>query len=159
MRFLIDAQLPPSLARWMASRGHVAEHVARVMTPTVQDSGIVRYAAENGAVIVTKDFDFLTLADARFAAKPSSRSADMVRWRPTRLACGGLTWTHRQAEFGDLHAEARRGEGHGHEGVILQMLAHVRKLVTTRDLGRLQLAARPDAREHQEVRGADRPGR
>jgi hypothetical protein len=39
------------------------------------------------------------------------------------------------------------------------MLAHVRKLVTTRDLGRLQLAARPDAREHQEVRGADRPGR
>jgi predicted nuclease of predicted toxin-antitoxin system len=28
MRFLVDAQLPPALARWLASQGHVAEHVA-----------------------------------------------------------------------------------------------------------------------------------
>ena len=28
MRFLIDAQLPPALARLLESNGHVAEHVA-----------------------------------------------------------------------------------------------------------------------------------
>ncbi|MFZ1575492.1 MAG: DUF5615 family PIN-like protein [Chromatiaceae bacterium] len=27
MRFLVDAQLPPALARWLAQRGHEAEHV------------------------------------------------------------------------------------------------------------------------------------
>ena len=27
MRFLIDAQLPPALARWIESRGYIAEHV------------------------------------------------------------------------------------------------------------------------------------
>jgi predicted nuclease of predicted toxin-antitoxin system len=28
MRFLVDAQLPPALARWLAGKGHEAEHVA-----------------------------------------------------------------------------------------------------------------------------------
>jgi predicted nuclease of predicted toxin-antitoxin system len=30
MRFLIDAQLPPALARWLSSAGHDAEHVADI---------------------------------------------------------------------------------------------------------------------------------
>jgi predicted nuclease of predicted toxin-antitoxin system len=30
MRFLIDAQLPPALARWLAERGHEAVHVVTV---------------------------------------------------------------------------------------------------------------------------------
>jgi predicted nuclease of predicted toxin-antitoxin system len=62
MRFLVDAQLPPALARWVAARGHVAEHVAIALAPTEPDAAIVRYAIENGAVIITKDSDFLTLA-------------------------------------------------------------------------------------------------
>lgn len=62
MRFLVDAQLPPSLARWIASHGHQAEHVAFVLTPSEQDEAIVVYAIANGAVIVTKDSDFLSLA-------------------------------------------------------------------------------------------------
>lgn len=32
------------------------------MTPMEQDTAIVKYAVANGAVIVTKDSDFLTLA-------------------------------------------------------------------------------------------------
>jgi predicted nuclease of predicted toxin-antitoxin system len=27
MRFLVDAQLPPALARWLAAQGHEAAHV------------------------------------------------------------------------------------------------------------------------------------
>ncbi len=62
MRFLVDAQLPPALARWIAAQGHVAEHVAIALAPTEPDVAIVHYAIENGAVIITKDSDFLTLA-------------------------------------------------------------------------------------------------
>jgi predicted nuclease of predicted toxin-antitoxin system len=62
MRFLVDAQLPPALARWIATQGHVAEHVAIAIAPTEADAAIVQYAIENGAVIITKDSDFLTLA-------------------------------------------------------------------------------------------------
>jgi predicted nuclease of predicted toxin-antitoxin system len=62
MRFLVDAQLPPALARGIAAQGHAAEHVAMALAPTEPDAAIVRYAIENGAVIITKDSDFLTLA-------------------------------------------------------------------------------------------------
>ena len=34
MRFLFDAQLPPALARLLADRGHVAEHVGDVGLPS-----------------------------------------------------------------------------------------------------------------------------
>ncbi|MFO7808043.1 MAG: DUF5615 family PIN-like protein, partial [Guyparkeria sp.] len=30
MRFLVDAQLPPALARWLTERGHHAQHVADI---------------------------------------------------------------------------------------------------------------------------------
>lgn len=30
MRFLVDAQLPPALARWLAAQGHEAEHVGDI---------------------------------------------------------------------------------------------------------------------------------
>lgn len=30
MRFLIDAQLPPALARWLEGEGHQAEHVSDI---------------------------------------------------------------------------------------------------------------------------------
>ncbi len=37
MRFLVDAQLPPALARWLAANGHAAEHVAdRQMESRIQ---------------------------------------------------------------------------------------------------------------------------
>ena len=58
MRFLIDAQLPPALARLLASHGHAAEHVADISLRDADDSPIWRYALENGAILVTKDEDF-----------------------------------------------------------------------------------------------------
>ena len=58
MRFVVDAQLPPALARLLASRGHHAEHVADIGLRDAEDSPIWSYALEHGAVIVTKDEDF-----------------------------------------------------------------------------------------------------
>ncbi len=61
MRFLIDAQLPPALARHLAALGHGAEHVGDVGLLTASDERIWDHAAATGAALVTKDEDFVTM--------------------------------------------------------------------------------------------------
>lgn len=61
MRFLVDAQLPPLLARWLRAQGHEAEHVASFLSATASDREIVAAALLSGFVIVTKDVDFVDL--------------------------------------------------------------------------------------------------
>jgi predicted nuclease of predicted toxin-antitoxin system len=58
MRFLVDAQLPPALARWPAERGYTSEHVLDLGMAGADDRDIWVYASQVGAVIVTKDEDF-----------------------------------------------------------------------------------------------------
>jgi predicted nuclease of predicted toxin-antitoxin system len=58
MRFIIDAQLPPALARYLSSLGHDAVHVGDLGMATAEDGAIWRHALETSAVIVTKDEDF-----------------------------------------------------------------------------------------------------
>lgn len=58
MRFLIDAQLPPGLARWIDSRGYIAVHVRDVGLANSEDSEIWSRALANGEIIVTRDEDF-----------------------------------------------------------------------------------------------------
>lgn len=58
MRFLVDAQLPPALARWLSERGHPAEHVADIAMAGRDDRSIWDRAIAIGATIITKDEDF-----------------------------------------------------------------------------------------------------
>jgi predicted nuclease of predicted toxin-antitoxin system len=58
VRFLIDTQLPAALARWLAGRGHAAEHVLEIGLAQAKDDPIWRYAEQHRAEIVTKDEDF-----------------------------------------------------------------------------------------------------
>ena len=58
MRFLVDAQLPSALARWMAAKGHKSEHVSDCGLSAATDPVIWDYAAGVNAIIVTKDEDF-----------------------------------------------------------------------------------------------------
>ena len=58
MRFLIDAQLPPALARQLVELGHDAEHVSDQQLAAATDSQIWDYALATAAVIVSKDEDF-----------------------------------------------------------------------------------------------------
>ena len=58
MRFLVDAQLPPALARLLSAQGHRAEHVGDIGLRDADDSPIWRYALANEAILVTKDEDF-----------------------------------------------------------------------------------------------------
>ena len=61
MRFLVDAQLPPDLVRYLGAKGHEAEHVQTVWDRAATDSEILAFAIEHTAVIVTKDSDFIEL--------------------------------------------------------------------------------------------------
>jgi predicted nuclease of predicted toxin-antitoxin system len=61
MYFLVDAQLPPALAEWLSTQGHGAAHVCDAVGAHATDRAIVAFAVWHGAVIVTKDFDFLDL--------------------------------------------------------------------------------------------------
>lgn len=58
MRFVVDAQLPPALARLLTAHGHQAEHVADIGLRDADDSAIWRYALQQQAIIITKDEDF-----------------------------------------------------------------------------------------------------
>ena len=58
MKFLIDAQLPPALARWLREAGHEASHVEDDGLRDAEDGAIWAHALKTGAIIVTKDEDF-----------------------------------------------------------------------------------------------------
>ncbi len=59
MRFLVDAQLPPALARYLsASMGVDATHVLDLGLLTATDSAIWQFALEHQYVVITKDDDF-----------------------------------------------------------------------------------------------------
>ena len=55
LRFLVDAQLPPALARKLSVSGHEATHVLDVGLLNASDSRIWDYALANQSIIVTKD--------------------------------------------------------------------------------------------------------
>ena len=58
MKFLVDAQLPPALARWLKETGHEAEHVEDLGLREGSDAAIWARALQSGAIIITKDEDF-----------------------------------------------------------------------------------------------------
>lgn len=59
MRFIVDEQLPPALARWLRDKGQDARHVVELDMLSQPDIDIARYALETTSVIVTKDEDYL----------------------------------------------------------------------------------------------------
>jgi predicted nuclease of predicted toxin-antitoxin system len=67
VKFLIDAQLPPSLAQSLKSAGHESIHVFDVKLISAPDTEIWSYALKTGAAILTKDQDFAALRHAATA--------------------------------------------------------------------------------------------
>jgi predicted nuclease of predicted toxin-antitoxin system len=87
MRFLVDAQLPVALARWLATDGHQAEHVADLGLAGATDKAIWDFALSNGAVILSKDEDFAQRkALAEHAPRvvwirlPNTRKRELLDW-------------------------------------------------------------------------------
>lgn len=79
--------MPPALARWLASNGHEAEHVADRQMATASDAAIWDLAVLEKAIIVTKDEDFAqrkTLTDAGptviWIRLPNTRRRELLAW-------------------------------------------------------------------------------
>jgi predicted nuclease of predicted toxin-antitoxin system len=68
VKFVIDHQLPPALARFLEAQGHVANHVRELGLKTSDDATIWRRAVANQLVVVSKDEDFFFFASSPNAA-------------------------------------------------------------------------------------------
>ena len=59
MRFLVDAQLPPALARWFDVQGLSATPVRELGLRDSDDGSIMNHAVSGEWTVVTKDEDFV----------------------------------------------------------------------------------------------------
>ena len=62
MKFLVDNQLPSSLARWLTARGHDAGHVLDRGEGQTDDRQLWQSAIFENRIMVSKDEDFFILA-------------------------------------------------------------------------------------------------
>jgi predicted nuclease of predicted toxin-antitoxin system len=63
VNFLVDNQLPPSLSAFLNARCHQASHVFDLQMDELPDVDIWNYAVKTNSVVVSKDEDFLHLAN------------------------------------------------------------------------------------------------
>ncbi len=63
MNFLVDNQLPEALCRFLNDRGHESVHVLGLNLDEASDAQIWHYAASGTWIVVSKDEDFLHLAN------------------------------------------------------------------------------------------------
>jgi len=73
LKFIVDAQLPPSLTHWLCNQGHQAEHVQDIDMRHAEDSLIWRHALADNSVVLTKDKDFA-------GRKQQSRNTPVIVW-------------------------------------------------------------------------------
>lgn len=101
MKFVIDQQLPPALARWLEDRGHSAEHVFYIGLGDALDGAIWDYAVANDAVVLTKDTDF---ADRR-----QSTHGPTIVWLRTRNATTRVLLNTLDARWTEIEASIAGG--------------------------------------------------
>lgn len=63
MKFLIDNQLPKVLAEHLRARGQDCQHVLDAGLADASDTSIYRYAEAEERILISKDEDFLYLAN------------------------------------------------------------------------------------------------
>ena len=71
MRFLVDNNLSPQLAKGLQEHGHEATHVRDLGLSRADDETVLRAAREQQRVLISADTDFGTLLARTGADKPS----------------------------------------------------------------------------------------
>lgn len=62
MKFIVDNQLPPSLARFISDElKTTAIHVADIGLKSASDSALWEYASNHDLIVISKDEDFATM--------------------------------------------------------------------------------------------------
>ncbi len=102
-RFLVDAQLPPGLARRLIEYGYDTLHINDTDLREAADQDIWNFAVQNDYVVITKDVDFVILSNL------SSKGAPVV-W--IRLGNVGNTrlWKGFEPLLPSIVAKIARGE-------------------------------------------------
>ena len=62
MKWVVDNQLPVLLAAYLRGRGHECMHVIDVGLDAADDMDVWAYGLRKGAVVISKDGDFVALA-------------------------------------------------------------------------------------------------
>ena len=87
MRFLIDENLSPAVAKALVELGHNAVHVDELGAQGVPDDGIMALAAGQSRVIISADTDFGALLASSRAVSPSVILVRaLITQRPSQLA-------------------------------------------------------------------------
>lgn len=63
MKFIVDQQLPPLLCDWLVAKGHHADHTLGMYLGKASDEAIADRAKRTGAIIVTRDKDYVRIVD------------------------------------------------------------------------------------------------
>lgn len=103
MRFLVDAQLPPSLARWLGERGFAATPVREIGLRDSDDGSIWNFAAEGDWTVITKDEDF-------FERGIAGRAAPAVVWRRVGKCTNRILFAWLEPLLPDIANRLNRGE-------------------------------------------------
>ncbi len=71
LSFLLDENLPPSLAPLIRQLGHAARHVVETGHINTPDLEILEFAEQSGEIVLTHDTDFGTLLALHKKKRPS----------------------------------------------------------------------------------------
>jgi predicted nuclease of predicted toxin-antitoxin system len=71
VKVLVDVNLAPAWASFLAGEGIESEHWTAIGDPRASDEEVLRYAREHGYVVFTHDLDFGTLLALTRARGPS----------------------------------------------------------------------------------------
>jgi predicted nuclease of predicted toxin-antitoxin system len=87
VKFLVDENLSPFVAKALVELGHDAVHVDELGAQGVPDDGIMALAAAQARVIISADTDFGALLASTRATKPSVILVRaLITQRPSQLA-------------------------------------------------------------------------
>jgi predicted nuclease of predicted toxin-antitoxin system len=96
MKFLLDENMPPSLANKLKSIGYETRHVIEIGYQSTPDFKIADLAVSTGEIIITHDTDFGTILALSGANKPS---VILFRWQIINLASVFQFLENRLTEF------------------------------------------------------------
>ena len=103
MRLLVDAQLPPALARWLGERGFAATPVRELGLRDSDDGSIWNFAKSGDWTVVTKDEDFV-------ARCIGDSSAPAVIWLRIGNCANRVLFARLEPLLPDLKSRLDQGE-------------------------------------------------
>lgn len=104
MRFLVDTNLPPAVARLLVSLGHDARHTSDLGLERAKDRDIWLRAKSDRCCIVTKDEDFVLL-------KSSDAGGPSVVWVRIGNAVRRIILQRLTAEWPTVMIRLQAGDG------------------------------------------------